>query len=630
MKRQFLAVALLGASVSVNAQSRAALQGRTLDHFTPAVTTVPESLSPRGGGSFWEETFDGATPSGNNITTANGEWVVSGPNGNVWKHTFSGTNGCWSAGIPNPSFATAADGYLIFDADSANCANPNSNPPAFNATALTGSITSPAIDLSGVSDVLLEFSSATRWCCQDAPLFVSVSGDGGQTWSANMPVTAPALNTNQQAATRQFNVSSIIGNASQAHIRFSWTNGIAYYWAVDDIRLVLPEEHSLLLDFGYISHIVSSEEYGRVPSYQLLPEMLFGGMVRNFGYADQGNVQLSVDIKNPSNVTVQTGSENIGILSSPDTAYIDMLLGTGPLAEGRYTATFQVTSDNVTGGSGTSRIRRFEVTEGMYSLDGIGVHVQSQQVVSDLGNNSFDGSDVDFMMMTYYELVEPMTVSGIEIMFAQGTQVNGAIFVSIHDTLDIFMDNVDNPLAESDIYDITQQNVTTRRGRVYFDSPVELEPGGYYAAVRMLSDADEEVIRIQDDETVPQPFWASLIYHSGQASIFTNGNAFGIRLLDESFNVGIEDRSLAFAGLNAYPNPVSNGQLTIDLDAERTEVLNLSVLSVTGAEVLSQSLSVMQGSNRHQLDVEGLPSGLYLIRLSGAAQQSTLRVVVQH
>jgi hypothetical protein len=261
-------------------------------------------------------------------------------------------------------------------------------------------------------------------------------------------------------------------------------------------------------------------------------------------------------------------------------------------------------------------------------LDGIGVHFASQQRVTDIGNNSFEGADVDFMMLTYYDITSTMTIPGIEILFATGTQANAAIYVSLHDTADVFAGNVDSPIAQSEIYDITQQNVTSKRGRVFFDEPVELAPGAYFAAVRMLVSATEQVVRIQDDETVAQPFYGSMIYHPGDDVVYSNGNAFAIRLLGDVY-IGVEEHDRSFAGLNVYPNP-SNGQLTVDLTSEHSEVVRMQLLSATGVEVLSEAISVVPGQNRQQIALDGVANGLYLLRVSGSEHESVLRVAVQH
>lgn len=633
MKRNYLILGFLSVSSLAVGQSREMLQGRILDQFENNIAHAAGHVSQGGSSSFWEETFSNAENVSGGVTTDNGTWSVGGVSGAVWKHTFSGTNGCWSTGIPNPSFSTAANGYLIFDADSANCSDPNSNPPGFSSTALSGTITSPAIDLSGQPDVLLEFSHANRWCCQSAPLFFAVSGDDGNTWSAEIAVDAPALNTNQQATTVRFNVSNIIGGSANARIRFNWNNGTAYYWAIDDIRLVQPTEHDLILDFGYISHNLTNEEYGRVPVDQLLPEMLFGGMARNFGYADQSDVTLDLTLRNSSNEVIAEQSELWGTLDSPDTAFIDLYVSTGPLAAvGRYSATFEVSSADEAPGSpsfsSNTVSRRFEVTDGLYSLDGIGVHFQSQQTVGDIGNNSFTDADVDFMMMTYYEIVETMNVAGIEIMFAVGTQADASIFVSLHDTVDIYSSNVDNPIDQSDIYDITSQNVSSRRGRVYFDQPVTLDPGAYYAAVRVLNEATDKVVRIQDDQTIPQPFYASMIYHPGDDVVYTNGNAFGIRLLSDIY-IGLDEPSATFAAMSVYPSP-TNGPAILELESEYSSSVALSVMGVHGAEVLNSTLNVAPGINRHTIPTEGLSNGLYLVKVTDGSRQSTARLVVQH
>ncbi|MCF8256526.1 MAG: hypothetical protein K9J06_03175, partial [Flavobacteriales bacterium] len=173
MKRQYLIIGLIGAAVAVQGQTRDALRNRVLNQFENATVQRPGEVNADRGGFFWEEDFTNAQNAGGDVTTDNGIWLKSGANGPIWKHGYSGTNGCWSSNIPNPTFVSAANGYLIFDADSANCVDASSDPPNFSATALTGSITSPAIDLSAYPNVLLEFSHATRWCCQDAPIFVA-------------------------------------------------------------------------------------------------------------------------------------------------------------------------------------------------------------------------------------------------------------------------------------------------------------------------------------------------------------------------------------------------------------------------------------------------------------------------
>jgi hypothetical protein len=144
----------------------------------------------------------------------------------------------------------------------------------------------------------------------------------------------------------------------------------------------------------------------------------------------------------------------------------------------------------------------------------------------------------------------------------------------------------------------------------------------------MLVSATEQVVRIQDDETVPQPFYGSMIYHPGDDVVYSNGNAFAIRLLGDVY-IGVEEHDRSFAGLNVYPNP-SNGQLTVDLTSEHSEVVRMQLLSATGVEVLSEAISVVPGQNRQQIALDGVANGLYLLRVSGSEHESVLRVAVQH
>ncbi|MDP6908924.1 MAG: hypothetical protein QF371_05420, partial [Flavobacteriales bacterium] len=128
------------------------LPGRTIDKLR--VSERPSTYSNRGGGALWVETFAGASDNGASITTPNGSWTKSGTNGDVWKHSFNQSNGCYSANTNLPSTTTANNGFLLFDADSVNC---QTNLPEGTENQLYGSITSPNINLSGSPYVLLYF-----------------------------------------------------------------------------------------------------------------------------------------------------------------------------------------------------------------------------------------------------------------------------------------------------------------------------------------------------------------------------------------------------------------------------------------------------------------------------------------
>ena len=126
------------------------------------------------GSAFWTEDFsNGLAGMG-----TNGTWTQAGVN-QIWKHDFFGTSGEWSTGTPTPATTTAANGFMLFDADSVNFVT----SPTYNDMA--GQLISPVIDLSAESSVSVTFEQEMRFCCNGAALelMLGVSNDGGATWT---------------------------------------------------------------------------------------------------------------------------------------------------------------------------------------------------------------------------------------------------------------------------------------------------------------------------------------------------------------------------------------------------------------------------------------------------------------
>ena len=86
MRTRYLIFGLIGAALSAHGQTREAIRGQVLDQFEPVRFHDLGTIGAKGGGFFWEEDFSGAQNGAGGVTTANGQWAVSGPNGAVWKH----------------------------------------------------------------------------------------------------------------------------------------------------------------------------------------------------------------------------------------------------------------------------------------------------------------------------------------------------------------------------------------------------------------------------------------------------------------------------------------------------------------------------------------------------------------
>jgi hypothetical protein len=587
--------------------------------------TVEHNASNRaGGGAIWSEDFDGAVNTLDSVYGTGGVWGKSGLNGQVWKKSSTPSNGCWSTGIGMPATSTANNGFLIFDADSANCTDPSTNPPLFDQTALLGTITSPMIDLSAVPAAVFSFEYVSRWCCAGAGLLtlVEFSGVGGATWPLALEVEHNIVNELQNG-TFEANITNVLGGAAQAMFRISWDVESHYYFVVDDIMInPAPSADTKMLS-AYVSHNGTGEEYGRVPMNQTGQNMLIGAQVTNFGATAQDNVQLEADFSGP---TAFSGMASLSILAIGDSAFLEDVSVSGPLMAGDYEGTFTVSSDSDTSGGpefGNNVLtREFEVSSSTYSIDGIGVYPTN--VLTDLGTANFTGAADGFMMLTYYDVTEEINVYGIDLLLGPDASADGELIVSIHDTIEVYADNVLDPLVQSDVYVLTNADVNSGEVTVMFDSPYTLSSNAFYAAVEMFSDANTNDIDILDDLTVPQPGYSSMIYIPND-QVYSNGNAAGIRLNLEDPN-GIMESDIS-STISITPNP-STGLVNITVDLVGSTSLKSEVMSIDGTVVSSFTERNMSGLVNKTLDLSELANGVYFIKISTDKGVHTSKVMI--
>ncbi|UOQ97899.1 T9SS type A sorting domain-containing protein [Hymenobacter sp. 5317J-9] len=84
--------------------------------------------------------------------------------------------------------------------------------------------------------------------------------------------------------------------------------------------------------------------------------------------------------------------------------------------------------------------------------------------------------------------------------------------------------------------------------------------------------------------------------------------------------------SIAGASLKLYPNPTPNGEVTLELTGFRSAT-QLTVLDPLGRVILTEVLPANAGTATHPLNLKGMASGVYLLRLSNTDGVETRRLV---
>lgn len=588
---------------------------------------------------IFEEDFSNGLAGNNGV----GAWTLNGPNGNVWRYTHSGPVGAYSDPDQAIESPTAADGWMIFNSDSANT-NWNVDPPVIvgSPVDLVGSLVSPVLDLSATPDVEIRFFHKFRFCCAANVVshILDISTDGGTTWPAQYSIGLDeGVSGNTDSGTRQF--AAVITNAisaNPANVRFRFrhdgTGGVSHYhWQIDDITLNAVPPYELIMDYGYLSQYGGGFEYHRVPQNQMLDNVEVGGAIINYGLNTQHNVTFLASLRDENDVEVASATTNLGTIESGDTAFADLVMNVpSPMELGRYTCHFSMTSDDIDQDAdqeNNTAVRYIAITSDMFALDGIGVIPSADLFLGSGGTDAWTANTIDVRLMTYFEVKEQETFTGVEIYLTGASSTSpGSYFIgAVYDTASVLSDlntMLENPLVESDFRVIDAADIAVRTTAVSFTAPITLQPGGYFVSANLYQEGGAN-LRILDDLTVPQPGMASMIWlpvdnQGAGRRVWGNGNAWAVRL-SSLLNVAVQ-KNPGLQGVILSPNP-NDGKFTVQMPVGGSSTVE--VFNPLGQLVQTSSFNGTSTS----LDLSGMGAGVYTVRIGNNGNHSVQRVVVQ-
>lgn len=600
-------------------------------------TSNPQNQTPKllNKALIWSEDFSGistggASTAGPTFTTNVGTWTTGGVDGGIWKHSFYTTSGRWSTNTPDFASTSASNGFMLFDADSVNT-DYSANPIAMvaNPVGFTGELISPSIDLTAQPSALLQFEQNFRWCCSATHLInVSVSSDGGGTWSTPYDVipTAVAANDDHENIMGTYLMSVNISNTAAGNnvlLKFTWdgsgTTNSHYFWNIDDVSISTLPPDDVINEASYIvGDGNEGQEYGRTPLSQLPASWTVGSQVKNFGANAQPTVSLVADFgsfsSNPATVSID-----------PDSTKVIENVETPTLPIGMYDGTYTVSAATDIVGAPTFvdnvKTRQFEVTTNSYSLDGIGVY--TNPVTSSITTASFTDAADNLIVGAMYHIKTPFLVDTVQVMLSSNTVEGGQMIAYITDTASFYAATIGTPLGFSAGYQVSAADVANGYASIPLASPVTLSPNAYYVAIELSSNGNTFDVGILDDQTVAQPGAASMIIipanATDPATLFSNGEAIGIRLNTAAAVVGLSENSLE--GVSIYPNP-SNGMFTITNNEHTSNTV--TIYNMVGKEVYSNV-----SSSNLNVNISENGSGVYIVKVSNETGSAVKRVVIK-
>ena len=597
------------------------------NNFAKTSKKVNKTLPASKSSALWSDDFsDASTWTLGHASSCDLDWQI-------------GLNLSNSGAYPtDPVLSTsAANGYAMLDSDAYGADGSGDLESSWMTTA------SP-INLSGTTNIILNFETNYRQF--DTQCFIVTSTNNTDWPDLNVDFDA-STNPNVYALWEDFgnndgvesnpttvnvNISGSAGGQSQVWVRFHHTGTWGYSWFVDDVSISPLQENDIVLNEAWASTFLNSE-YGRTPISQLSDSLALGGEMLNFGSATQTGIELLIEIENSAGATLASNTEIVASLEQDSTALLQTAVPVD-LAEGVYTLNATLTSDadNANGDyfENNTYSREFAITKNLYSLDGIDVYDEEDLSVTSLGTGN-TGAGEGNTLFARYVILEETSIVGLEVAISSQSTTGGQIFSFLLPESSLL--NEDGSLNQSaDVYSgriaenedgvtVTQNNIDNNL--VFIPLPeTTLAPGVYYACAELYTaGGNEDALQVLDDETVWEPFYASLFFTADDQTVYTNGTALAIRMaLGDYVNLDENENNTLFS---VVPNP-SNGVFTVTTD--KNDFYTLDVVNVLGEVISSKTI---EGAINETIDISSFDAGIYLVKVTTSTSQNVQRVVIK-
>jgi len=582
---------------------------------------------------LWTEDFAGTTP----LTTGNGMWTTAGPEGSYWELSTGTT-------APN-GYQLFMDGrHMLWDSRTPVGAN---EPGGFATTPVEGSVASPTIDLTGYTDVAMEFDLNAMFCCNEEPWTIAVSNDNGVNWGAEIPLDLGLTandNSNDLAEPVKFAVDispyldPVGANNNDVKIRFSWTgldantNGqisTHYYWTIDDIVLYEIPAYDVRQEKLWLQDVDLDYEYTDIPANQATT-LTVQAPISNGGLNAPTNLQLQVTVYDAASNTIIDGPVSGGVLSNPpfnqgvnDTITFATAIDLSAYAIGEYRVESIVTyneTDDIPENDTLSRL--FNITSTSmghinYDVNPIG-QVTNFSFEVKVGGRFTVNQDVFLHGADFY-----LESSGGT---SQVTVVDVPISIWVHNR------TTDTEMAYF-TYELTTDKLDDWYTFNFYQAdpdnsapapPILLEPGNVYTVTVESYD----------------PFWyrASLadadfsgaLYAAGSNNAwFWSGNEPWVLLnFDESLTVNDNVINPSTSVSQNVPNPFSDNTV-ISYNLNESENVSIAVIDLTGKVVYTMNEgNKSAGQHKVTLEADNLTNGVYFYTFTAGEYSVTKRMVV--
>lgn len=531
--------------------------------------------------------------------------VGAGTMDTIWKFDTDGPDGQFSS-TTNADIigsTTAANGFMIFDAD-------NSNPgPSSGFVNRVGALTSPVIDMTGITNAIVSFESRYRTCCANAFfLKVEVSTDDFATsQSYNASRIGQSTNADLGTFVTKLNVSDFLATAANLNnfkFRFFFDgneggNTSHYFWQVDDVNVY----ENWTDDNTLVEHFMEAGALG-IPYYNMtlnqISPIVFGGAIRNDGTADAAGTILTTSITNGATATTASTpySSVVGALDTVFTA------AWTPTATGAvvYDFSHEISATNADGNIADNTITdAMNITTNLYSVGngingGTFTNLQSQPGQAIASGNIMEIIADDYIVGMEIDLSS--TASNV------GQLIKGEIWKFDTNADDYFY------LTETEEVEIgTPGNANNSTLNLTFPAgPLQV----FANDDLLVMQSNYSGVSVRTAQRV-QPGVVAGVSTTGTFSL-ANPRAIRVRL-NMNPSASLEDVTGNISVGSISPNPTKNVSV-LKFNTRNSQDITIQVVDVTGKVMQTEALgTVVAGGHTVNINSAEFNAGVYFVNI---------------
>lgn len=484
-------------------------------------------------------------------------------------------------------FLTAFNGYAFINSDAQG---PNATQDAIIQlnTVITACATKPFVVLR-FSQMLRRFGDTT---------LVEVSNDGN-TWIPYL--CNPNLENNDNTPNPQkvdINISAVAGNQPTVYIRFRYKASNAWFWAIDDLKILEQDQFDLE---GAESFFGTTGNWGiRMPYYQIPVEQIMpievSGRIINAGYEIQPNVYL-------------TCTDGQGFSSQSDTVTIPANQSATQDIQDEWTPTSALGQKTLTSTAVSSATDQ-EPTNNTLNLIQLNISSKYYARSTDLRVGRVSNNFFQFGYQTgnIFDIFNDATISSAMVHVNSESTPGSKLFARLYEAvaLDSFV-----LLSYSDTV-IIPTLTTDQVFRVRLTVPTLLEAGkSYLLTAGSMGSASFPglVIGTSGKSEIFTSYYQadnSAVWYSFTETPMVKMNFESVAELEENY---VKESSFILA-----PNP-NNGQFSLLINNyDLKEISNVEIRTMDGR--ILENIHSHLDENRLSIDMNNEPSGIYIVRIS--------------